>query len=117
MKTKSIIVLLVVLVSFASAKSSSLINGGKETAVIQTSAQCGECKEKIETALLEINGVSSAKLDMKTKKVTVVYNPDKVTLDQIKSAISKTGYDADDVKADATAYQNLPACCKKGGHE
>jgi copper chaperone CopZ len=117
MKTfKSISILFLVF-----ALPSFVIAGGDkkktETVVIQTSAQCGSCKARIESALREVSGVKSAELNLEDKKVTVTYLPKKVTPEQIRSAISRSGYDADSVAADAAAYEALPACCKKdGGH-
>lgn len=87
-----------------------------ETIVIQTSAQCGTCKTIIEKALKNTTGVKKATLDLDTKKVTVKYNPSKITPDQIRKAITAAGYDADQLPAKPAAYNALPACCKKGGH-
>jgi copper chaperone CopZ len=80
---------------------------------IMTSAQCGMCKERIEKALAYEKGVSSAVVDMETKKVKVVYHPKKTNPDKLRVAISKLGHDADDIAADPVAYEKLPACCKK----
>ncbi len=84
---------------------------------IKVSSQCNTCKETIEKALYFEKGVKSSNLDIKNKEVTVVYNPAKTTADKIRLAISKVGYDADDVKADEVAYHKLPKCCQKGGHD
>ena len=51
----------------------------------------------------------------KDKKVTVGYNPKKISLDEIRKIISETGYDADDLKANPKSVEKLPACCKPGG--
>ncbi|MDX2001636.1 MAG: cation transporter [Chitinophagales bacterium] len=88
------------------------IAGGTETVEIKTSAICGECKERIEKAVFEINGVKSAKLDLKTKVLTVKFSPDKTTVSAIREKVSKAGYDADDLKADKAAFEALPACCQ-----
>lgn len=87
-----------------------------ETVEIQTSAVCGMCKDRIETALFGVKGVKSASLDMATKVVTVKYKPAEVSADELRASISQTGYDADSVPADPQAYEKLHACCKKGGH-
>lgn len=92
-------------------------NKKSETVVIQTSAQCGTCKTTIEKALKKTQGVKKATLDLDTKKVTVKYNPKKITPNQIRQAINNAGYDADQLPANSAAYNGLPACCKKGGHE
>lgn len=86
-----------------------------EIVIIQTSAVCEDCKERIETALNYLKGVVYAELDLKTKKVTVKYKLAKVTLDQLKQKIAETGYDAGDVKATGEGLSKLPACCKPGG--
>jgi copper chaperone CopZ len=80
---------------------------------IKTSAVCGMCKDRIETNLSSEKGVKSVSLDTETKIVTVGYNPEKTDPAKIRTAISKIGYDADDVKADPVAYAKLPGCCKK----
>lgn len=80
---------------------------------IKTSAVCGDCKERIETALAFEKGVKKATLDLKTQIVTVLYNPKKTTPAKIRIAISKVGYDADDVVASEKGYSKLPGCCKK----
>ncbi|HRY33215.1 MAG TPA: heavy metal-associated domain-containing protein [Bacteroidales bacterium] len=90
-------------------------NSAKNTAEIsvKTSAVCGMCKERIEKGLAFEKGVKEASLDLKTKMVTVTYKVRKTDPDKIRKAISRLGYDADDVPADEKAYGKLPACCKK----
>ena len=84
-----------------------------ETAKIKTSAVCGQCKTRIEEGLAYEKGIKDATLDVETKIVTVHYNPSKTTVEDIRKAISRLGYDADEVPADKAAYAKLPACCKK----
>jgi len=84
---------------------------------IKTSMQCDMCKERITKALSFEKGVKEIKVNLETKEVTVMYNPKKTSSEKIRLAISKAGYDADEVKADAKAYNKLPKCCQKGGHE
>jgi hypothetical protein len=43
----------------------------------------------------------------------VTYKKSKTSPEKIRKAISKVGYDADDVTADPKAYSKLDACCKK----
>jgi hypothetical protein len=45
--------------------------------------------------------------------ITVYYNEKKTNLQTIKTAISKLGFDADDIKADKEAYEKLDGCCKR----
>ena len=85
-----------------------------EEVKIQTSAVCGMCEERIETNIAYEKGVKKVELDDSTNIVTIGYDPRKTDPDQLRTAISKIGYDADDVAADKEAYDKLPACCKKG---
>jgi copper chaperone CopZ len=72
------------------------------------------CEERIENELTYTKGVKFVELDDETKVVTIEYRTDKTSPEKLRKAIAGVGYDADDVEADATAYEKLPACCKKG---
>ncbi len=85
------------------------------TIKIKTSAMCDMCKETIEKVLAYEKGVKSSELDVDTKVCTVKYDATKTTPEKIKLAISKAGYDADEVLADPKAYAKLSPCCKKDG--
>ncbi|OFY83923.1 MAG: hypothetical protein A3F72_07505 [Bacteroidetes bacterium RIFCSPLOWO2_12_FULL_35_15] len=80
---------------------------------IKTSAICDMCKETLENALAFEKGIKKSNLDVTSKVITVVYNPKKTTPENIRLAISKAGYDADDIKANPKAYKKLEDCCKK----
>lgn len=84
---------------------------------IQTSAECNQCKTRLEEKLTYTKGVKFAELDLETKIIVVGYSEKKISKDEIKKIISELGYDADDVKANPEAYEKLPACCKVGGME
>ncbi|MBL7682913.1 MAG: heavy-metal-associated domain-containing protein [Flavipsychrobacter sp.] len=75
--------------------------------------QCGSCGSRLENAVYSLKGIKRVDVDEKSKTVNVVYNPKKTTPQQIRQAIAKVGFDADDVKADPTAYTKLDECCKK----
>ena len=85
-----------------------------EKAVIKTpTVQCDMCKGKIEKYLGKETGVTSVKVDTKKKTTTVTWITERTNIEQIKTAIANVGYDADDVSAETTSYNKLPACCKK----
>ncbi len=86
-----------------------------EVVTIKTSAVCESCKNRIEKALKSTDGVIEANLNLDNKKIKVKYNPEKTTAAQIRTVISKTGYDADDVKKSDEGFKNLPHCCQKAG--
>ena len=52
-------------------------------------------------------------LDLTDKKMTLVFNPKKTNKTKLKNAISKVGYDADEVVADQKSHDALPGCCRK----
>lgn len=112
---KKLILLLVILFSFSNTTFAQKSN---EKAVIKTVLNCDHCKEcetcglKFKTEMLKIKGVKMYELDDQAMTFTVYYNGKKTDLQTIKIAISKLGYDADDVKADPEAYKNLDGCCK-----
>lgn len=87
-----------------------------EEAIIQTSAQCGDCKERIEGKLNYTKGVVFAELDLDSKKVTVRYKTKSISLQEIKQVIASIGYSADDLKAKEEDVLKLPKCCQPGGH-
>lgn len=87
------------------------------TSQIQTNAQCGDCKERIEGKLNYTKGIKFAELDDQTKIVTIKYDPNKISLQTIKETIAKIGYDADEVKAAQEDVEKLPKCCQPRGHE
>ena len=87
-----------------------------DTVYIKTSALCGDCKDRIETALNFQKGVKYAELNLETKIATCVYKPSKVSLNELRLSLVRVGYDADDMKADPEAVKLLPKCCQPGGH-
>ena len=86
---------------------------GTEIAQFKTSAVCDMCKARLEKSLAYEKGVQAANLDVPSKVLTVTYRPDKTTPAALRTAVQKTGYDADELTADARAYDRLPDCCKK----
>ena len=86
---------------------------GTETVQFKTSAVCNMCKARLEKNMAYEKGVQAATLDVPSKVLTVSYNPAKTTPEALRTAVQKTGYDADQTTADARAYDRLPECCKK----
>jgi periplasmic mercuric ion binding protein len=84
-----------------------------ESVTFQTSAKCGMCKMRLEKDMSLAKGVQTASLDLSNKKMTLVYNPKKTNVVKLKNAISKIGYDADEVVANQKSHDALPGCCQK----
>jgi len=110
-----ILMLFFVLLTFSVSAQSKK----NQKAVIQTVLHCDHCKQcetcgqHFQKNLYKIPGVKMYELDEKKMTITVYYNGEKTNLQTIKTAISKLGYDADEVKADVAAYEKLDGCCKK----
>jgi copper chaperone CopZ len=69
------------------------------------------CKKTIEKSL-RIDGVKKASWDVKSKQLTVSFNPKKTDLKKIQNAICNAGYDNDGCKGSDEAYNKLHSCCK-----
>jgi len=84
---------------------------GTETIVIQTNAYSAKSDEVFKGSLPFAKGVKDYKYDEKSYKIAVAYDPKKTTPDEIRKAIAKLGFNADQVKADEKARTKLPAEC------
>ena len=86
--------------------------------IIKTAITCDHCKQcetcggLLEKTLLKTKGIQMITLNEKEATIEIIYNSKKIDLPTIKTAISKLGYDADEVKADPTGYDQLDRCCK-----
>jgi copper chaperone len=54
---------------------------------------CMHCVHAVKTALSALNGVGDVDVDLNSKKVSVVYNQERVNIKQIKDAIEDAGYE------------------------
>ncbi len=88
-----------------------------DTLVVKTSAKCGMCKRTLETQLIREPGVQTVSLDVKSKNLTLVYNPRSTSAAKLRTAVTKVGYDADDQVADQKAHDRLKPCCRKDAAE
>ncbi|MEO6167148.1 MAG: cation transporter [Chitinophagales bacterium] len=115
MKNFKLIAPLLLLLILPALSMAQEVKKKTEVVYIQTSAQCGECQQTIEAAVNKLKGIKKAELNLTDSKLMVEYTAGKTSPDEIKTAIVNTGYDADEMKADAAAYKALPMCCKKDG--
>lgn len=91
----------------------------KATLTVKTSIacdhclQCSSCGQNINDKIRDTEkGIRKVKVDPKANTITVTYSSDKTNPEQIKKAIAAAGFDADEVKATAEAYEKLDSCCK-----
>jgi mercuric ion binding protein len=106
---KKLIFILLMLVPFTACGKN--IPAGAKTDLFKVSGNCGMCKKKIENAV-KVEGVYRGEWNKKTKIMTVIYDPIRIKLDEIKKLVAKAGYDNDRYKADSADYEDLHSCCK-----
>jgi len=69
----------------------------KKTTLKITGMSCAHCVNKIETALLDLQGVISAKVNLKKGAAKVKYDETVQTLDNLTAAVKEVGYEAEPV--------------------
>ncbi len=105
--------LVIAFISIAFYTNSFASTSGDDVTVIKLpSMQCGTCKKKITKALQKVDGVKEVKVNLDTKVVKVTFDNAVVNVSQLEGAVTAAGYDANDKKADPSAYENLDDCCK-----
>ncbi len=110
---KFILLALVSLITLGvSAQQSKSASKKDQTVTIQTNGVCQKCADKFKENVPYFKGVKDYTYDMKTAKLTITYDASRTNPDQLRQQISKLGYNADNVKADAAARAKLPACCR-----
>jgi mercuric ion binding protein len=116
---KTLQVLFIILTALLFSNTTNAQQKTIQTATIKTAIYCDHCKQcetcgdRFNRTLLKEKGVQMVVLDEKAMTIKVTYNSKKTDLIKVKTAISKLGYDADDVKAQPDAYAGLDDCCKK----
>ena len=64
----------------------------KTTVIAVKGMTCEGCASHINVALMDLKGVISAEANYREHNVTIVYDPQEVTLERIKKGINDTGY-------------------------
>jgi copper chaperone CopZ len=70
----------------------------RRISLVVPAISCEECKQTIESALKEIEGVQEAIVDIPNQRVYLAYDPDRVPLSRIEEALSEVGYDVADTR-------------------
>lgn len=73
---------------------------------------CEMCKERIETTVKALPGVSNAEWDVNSKSLSVDYDSTKIAFMQIHNACAKVGHGTKMVEMDEKAHTGLPDCCQ-----
>lgn len=106
-------IIMAIILLFASFATSIKAEEKIAEAQIKSPVWCEMCDETIQKGLKKISGISKVNVDLEKQIVTVTFDENETSIETIRRAISRLGYDADDVKADLRAYRKLPKCCKK----
>lgn len=109
---KRIIILALVSLITLGVSAQKTASKNEQTVTIQTNGVCQKCADKFKENVPYFKGVKSYTYDMKTAKLTINYDAKKTNPDQLRTQVSKLGYNADNVKADPAARAKLPACCR-----
>ncbi len=87
----------------------------RQTTIDTPTLQCAHCETTVKRAVEKVDGVRRVAVDLKAKQVRVSYNDGSTGPQALANAIAASGYDANGVSADSTAYASLPDCCKITG--
>lgn len=102
---------LVIMIIMVLGVSQSLFASTIQTDTLKVSGNCGMCEKRIVGAV-SVKGVKSAQWNMESQILTIKYDADKVTLDELEQKISKAGHDTPNYQADEKVYQSLHHCCQ-----
>jgi copper chaperone len=69
-----------------------VINAIEQIVVTTPDMSCGHCVASIEEEVGALAGVETVKADLETKQVTISFDPGKVSVPQIESALDEAGY-------------------------
>jgi Cu+-exporting ATPase len=70
---------------------------------------CGHCQKKVEDAVSLLEGVESVGVNLEAERVTVSFNPQKVSMHDLKEAIRKAGYSTDVEEGSREVQANIEA--------
>lgn len=68
---------------------------------------CAACAAVIEKALKSLNGIQEATVNLSTERASVVYQPEKITPEEIVKAVERVGYSARFLKSGARMEELL----------
>ncbi len=103
----------ILLVSLFFSFSAAFAQEVRKVVISTPTVQCDMCKKRIENYVSREEGVKSVVVDFKKKITTVTFLPERINIEEIKTAIANVGYDADNISAEIDTYNRLPKCCKK----
>ena len=109
---KYLVILSIALFSFTSIQAQEKSDKKNVETSFEVKGVCGQCEDRIESAAMRTKGVKVADWDKKTQLLTVVYNKNKTSEEEIHQAVADRGHETSMVPSDSTAYSKLPGCCR-----
>jgi copper chaperone CopZ len=88
------------------------VHGEHKEESFKVYGNCGMCERTIEGALKEVKGVEKADWNKESKMMEVAFDPELISLEEIKQKIAAVGYDTEEFRATEKAYKSLPGCCQ-----
>lgn len=85
--------------------------GVDQTVSFKVTGICGDCKERIESAALDVKGVKKAEWDIQTDMLVLV-GSSKMDKQKVADALAKAGHKSELANADPKGYAKLPGCCQ-----
>lgn len=67
---------------------------------------CASCSSRVEKVVGKMDGVNDVVVNLATEKMTVDFDQDKVSVDQIEEKVKKAGYEATEIKSDDIVEKN-----------
>ncbi|HEX8488326.1 MAG TPA: heavy metal translocating P-type ATPase, partial [Propionibacteriaceae bacterium] len=95
----------------------SAVDGGTETCTLDIGGMtCASCVRRIEKALLKLDGVTDARVNLATEVASVTYAPNLLQLDDLTGAVAKAGYTATSRRKPAAGViSGVPDSSSPGG--
>ncbi|HOW08991.1 MAG TPA: ATPase [Bacteroidales bacterium] len=81
-----------------------------KTETFKVWGKCEMCKARIEKAA-RAEGAANADWDIKTRMLTVTYDPAKTGKDALCKKLAAVGHDTEKYRAPDDVYAKLPSCC------
>lgn len=113
MKTLSLVsaILAFTLWSCGGGEAAQGSSSSEITTAFEVSGNCGMCKEKIEKAASEVEGVVSAEWNKTSKQLKIVHDST-TSIKKVHLAVADAGYASEGFEVADSVYDALPACCK-----
>ena len=87
------------------------VKAGEKIVLIKANVECAKCKAKIEKNMAYVKGVKDINADIKSRVVTIAYDPAKTNEATILKEIQKLGMGGEIVRATGSKSSNGKSAC------